>query len=152
MPKNLKGGNKAKGMKNGNTPTKKREIPVPEKEDDSHIVLLTKCLGDSRYTCQITDMQGTHKEEFIVHMSSGVKNKYAKGIIISAGNTYALVSFRSFQQNKGDILFLYRDSEIPFLIERNLMTLKKGTSGGGGDGDADEEDIVFIDGINIDAI
>ena len=121
MPKNTKGGNKAKSQKNSSGPKKNREIAVPETSDDSHVAVITKVLGDSRYTTDILSSTGVQKSGVIAHLSSTVKKKQGSGIILKPGN-YVLVSIRETDQGKkGDIIFLYRDSEISFLIEDGHM-------------------------------
>ena len=124
MPKNTKGGNKAKSQKNSSGPKKNRDIPFPEEDDDSHIAIVTKVQGDGRYLCQIVDACGTHPQVYPVNLSKGVKFRYAKGIIISIG-TYLLISIREFQKDKGDIIFVYRDSEISYLINNNYIIIDK---------------------------
>ena len=122
MPKNIKGGNKTKSQKNSSGEIKKnREIAVPETSDDSHVSVITKILGDSRYTADILNSTGIQKTGIIVHLSSTVKKKYGSGIILTPGS-YVLVTIRETDQGKkGDIIFLYRDSEISFLIENKHM-------------------------------
>ena len=124
MPKNIKGGKKAKSLKNSTTPNKARDIPFPEKEDDSHISLITKVQGDSRYLCQIVNTNGIQPNVYPVNLSKGTKNKYGRGIVITNG-TYVLISIREFQKDKGDIIFIYKDSELGFLIENNYMIIDK---------------------------
>jgi hypothetical protein len=116
MPKNIKGGNKAKSLKNSSGVVKNRDIPIPEEADDSHIAIITKVNGDGRYLCQVIDKTGVQPEVYPVNLSKGVKYKYAKQIIITVG-TYILISIREFQKDKGDIIFVYRDSEISYLID-----------------------------------
>lgn len=123
MPKNIKGGNKAKSQKNSTSSNKNRDIPVPEEEDDSHVAIITKVNGDGRYLCQIVDENGTQPKIIPVNLSKGVKNKYARNIIISIG-TYILIAIRDFQKDKGDIIFVYKDSEINYLIENNYIVIK----------------------------
>jgi translation initiation factor IF-1 len=123
MPKNIKGGNKAKSLKNSSGVIKNRDVPVPEEDDDSHIAIITKVQGDNRYLCQIVNMLGTQLQVYPVHLSKGVKNKYGRGIIITLG-TYILISLREFQKDKGDIIFVYRDSEISYLIDNNYLLIK----------------------------
>lgn len=122
MPKNIKGGKKTKGLKNSDVSTKNREIAIPMQEDDSHIGIITKIQGDSRYLCQIVDSTGLQSTTYPVNLSAGTKNKYSKGIIVGL-NTYILFAIREFQKDKGDIIFVYKDSEIPYLIENSLMIL-----------------------------
>ena len=122
MPKNTKGGNKAKSQKNSSGPKKKRDIPFPEEDDDSHVAIVTKVQGDGRYLCQIVDLCGTQPQVYPVNLSAGVKFKYAKGIIISIG-TYILMSIREFQKDKGDIIFVYNDSEKTYLVDNNYIQI-----------------------------
>jgi len=122
MPKNTKGGNKAKSQKNSSGPKKNRDIPFPEEDDDSHVAIVTKVHGDGRYLCQIVDPCGTQPQVYPVNLSKGVKSKYARGIIISIG-TYLLISIREFQKDKGDIIFVYNDSEISQLIDNNYIQI-----------------------------
>jgi hypothetical protein len=124
MPKNLKGGNKAKSQKNSSGPIKNRDIPVPESEDNSHVAIITKVQGDSRYLCQIVNSDGIQPDIYPINLSKGTKNKYGRGIIISCG-TYVLISIREFQKDKGDIIFVYRDSELNYLINNNYIVIDK---------------------------
>lgn len=124
MPKNLKGGKGGKSMKNSSAPLKVREIPVPEQEDDSHVCIVTKVYGNGRYLCQVINNTGLIQGDRQVHLSQGVKKKYARGIIISNG-TYILVSFREFQKDKGDIIFVYKDSELEYLKQNDYISSTK---------------------------
>jgi len=124
MPKNTKGGKKAKSMKNSSVPTKAREIPVPEQEDDSHVAVITKVYGDGRYLCQIINNTGVVPGDYQINLSSGVKRKYARGIIMNAG-TYVLMSLRDFQKDKGDIIFVYKDSELEYLKQHDYISVLK---------------------------
>lgn len=134
MPKNTKGGNKAKKQKNNNQPTKNREIPVPEDSDDSHIAVISKVQGDCRYLCNIVGINGIEQKVIPVNLSTGIKNKYGRGIIVTTG-THILISLRSFQKDKGDIIFIYRDSELSYLVENSYMIITKTNN--------DEGDIIF---------
>ena len=127
MPKNLKGGNKAKSQKNSSGPVKNREVPVPELDDDSHVAIITKVQGDGRYLSQIVNGEGTQPVVYPVNLSKGVKNRYGRGIIISCG-TYILISIREFQKDKADIIFVYRDSELGYLINNNYVLIDKTNS------------------------
>ena len=120
MPKNIKGGKKAKGLKNSGISNKNRDIPVPIEDDDSHIAIITKVQGDSRFLCQIINSYGLQSKVYPVNLSKGTLNKFGKGIIIGT-DTYILISIREFQKDKGDIIFIYQDSEIPYLISLGHM-------------------------------
>lgn len=122
MPKNLKGGNKSKSLKNSTDHNKNREIPLPDDSDDSHIGVITKVQGDSRYLCQIVNSNGIQPTIYPVNLSKGIKMKYGKNILITLG-TYILFSIREFQKDKGDIIFIYRDSEIQYLLNGNYIVI-----------------------------
>jgi hypothetical protein len=123
MPKkNIFGGKKAKSLKNGGTIQKNREIPLPEEEDDSHIAIIIKNLGDGRFHCQKINQNGIDKQIYVANLSSGTRRKHCKGIIINI-NTYVLMSVREFQKDKTDIIFVYRDPEVNQLIEENFISI-----------------------------
>jgi hypothetical protein len=121
MPKNTKGGNKAKKMKNSSAPERNREVPFPEDSDDSHVAIITKVCGDLRYLCQIVDTNGTQIKLYTSNLSTGTRNKYGRGMIISIG-TYVLIAIREFQKDKADIIFIYKDSEKSVLVENNYIS------------------------------
>lgn len=136
MPKNIKGGNKTKSQKNSSGSTKNRDIPVPEEQDDSHVAIITKVQGDGRYLCKIIDENGLKPKEYPVNLSKGVKNRYARGIIIGL-DSYILISLREFQKDKGDIIFVYKDSEIGYLIDNEYILIKSNVN--------NSEEIQFVD-------
>lgn len=132
MPKNIKGGNKAKSLKNSSGFEKNRTVEVPEDEYDSHVAIITKVFGDKRYSCQIIDSNGLQPKVINVHLSAGTKNKYGKGIIVKPG-THVLIEFPEYEKekSKANIIFLYKDSEIPYLIQNNIIvSASLNTSGG----------------------
>ena len=108
MPKNIKGGNKAKSLKNSSGFEKNRTVEVPEDEYDSHVAIITKVFGDKRYSCQIIDSNGLQPKVINVHLSAGTKNKYGKGIIVKPG-THVLIEFPEYEKekSKANIIFLY---------------------------------------------
>jgi hypothetical protein len=120
MPKNIKGGKKSKSLKNSSAPNNSREIPFPEDDDDSHVAIITKVQGDSRYLCQIVNENGIDPNIIPANLSVGTRNKYSRGIIVTIG-THVLIAKREFQKDKGDIIFIYKDSELKFLIENSYI-------------------------------
>ena len=142
MVKNTKGGNKAKGQKNSSMPTKNREIPIPEKEDDSHVAVITKVNGDGRYLCDIIGNSGVEYKGIPVNLSKGTKNKYGKGTIVSLG-TYILIARREFQKDKGDVIFIYKDSEKGFLENEGIIPNSKNL-----DTYDDDTNVIFSDVIS----
>jgi hypothetical protein len=138
MPKNLKGGNKSKTYKNSTDNKKNREIPFPDLSDDSHVGIITKVNGDSRYLCQIVNSNGVQPTIYPVNLSRGTKDKYGKYIIVGVG-TYILFAIREFQKDKGDIIFIYRDNEIQYLLNNNYIKLINKNN------EEENEDILFTD-------
>jgi hypothetical protein len=124
MPRNLKGGNKAKSQKNSSCPTKERDIALPDSSDDSHIAIITKVNGDFRYLCKIVNRDGIQPDEYLANLSNGVRRNFARGIYIGCG-TYILISIREYQKNKVDVIFVYKDSEVNQLINNNLISVNK---------------------------
>lgn len=124
MTINFSGGNKTKKLKNNNNVNKKRDIEVPETEDDSHVAIITKILGDGRYLCKIVNEDGILLTEYLANLSKGTKNKYGRGIIVTC-ESYVLIAKRNFQKNKVDIIFVYRDSELSYLINNNYISIEK---------------------------
>jgi hypothetical protein len=143
MVKNTKGGNKAKSQKNSSAPIKNREIPLPEQEDDSHVAIITKIHGDGRYLCDLIGIGGVNEENMPVNLSKGTKNKYGRGIIVSLG-TYVLVSRREFQKDKGDIIFIYKDNELNYLVSEGIINLAKINKN-----NTTSSDIIFSDTVNV---
>jgi len=144
MPKNIKGGKKAKSLKNSSGETKHRDIPFPEESDDSHVAIITAVNGDGRYLCQIINIDGLQPQVYPVNLSRGVKQKHAKGIIIVKG-TYVLMAIREFQKDKGDIIFVYRDSEISHLVDDNYICIINVSNE-----DNNDDGVIFADDINDD--
>jgi translation initiation factor IF-1 len=74
-------------------------------------------MGDCRFKCKILDMNGLQQNEIIVHLPNSSK-KYGRYI----NESYILISLRDFEINKGDILYLYNQSDISFLTNNNYIT------------------------------
>jgi hypothetical protein len=142
MPKNIKGGNKAKSQKNSTGIEKKRDIPIGEKEDNSHIAKIIKVQGDSRYICKIVDANGLHEKEYPTNLSIGTKRRYCKGIILKV-DSYVLIAIRDFQKDKADIIFAYKDTELNYLADKKLITLNFSINEDSKSNDND--DVIFSD-------
>jgi initiation factor 1A len=115
MPKNLKGGYH-KSRKNSDGIQKKREVETPLEEDNSHIAVITKRFGDSRYSCQVIDSNGLQPKTINVHLQSGKRKKFGN---VNIGS-HVLISFRDFE-DKADIIFIYKDTEISYLINNGYI-------------------------------
>ena len=53
MPKNTKGGNKTKKLKNSNDFNKIKETPLPLESENSHVAEIISVLGGYRFKCKI---------------------------------------------------------------------------------------------------
>lgn len=147
MPKNIKGGNKSKKLKN-NAHDKQRSTPLPCEADNSHIAQITASLGECRFRCKIVNADGLQPAEIMVHLPNSSK-KY--GFITPS--SYVKISLRDFEVNKGDILYLYNANDVSFLVSNNYMVdvVEKSTGNGA-------DDVIFSnfdsnqDEINVESI
>lgn len=116
MPRNLKGGNKAKkqGSKNVNA-RRNREAPFPNAEDNQHIAVVNKILGDCRFNVKILSNNGLKNEEIICWLPAS-KKKYGRVQL----DSYVLMSKREFE-NKADILYLYNSSDVENLVQYKII-------------------------------
>jgi translation initiation factor IF-1 len=145
MPKNIKGGNKSKKLKN-NAHDKPRNTPLPCEADNSHIAQITATLGECRFRCKIVNADGLQPADIMAHLPNSSK-KYG---FITLG-AYVKISLRDFEVNKGDILYLYNSNDVEFLISNNYMVdvVEKSTGSGA-------DDLIFSninqDEINVETI
>ena len=116
MPRNLKGGNKAKkqGSKNVNA-RRNREAPSPNTEDNQHIGVVNKILGDCRFNVKILSNNGLKNEEIICWLPAS-KKKYGRVQL----DSYVLISKREFE-HKADILYLYNSSDVENLVQYKII-------------------------------
>jgi translation initiation factor IF-1 len=115
MPKNTKGGNKTKKLKNSND-IKAKETPLPSQDEDSHIAEITAVLGGYRFRCKIITENGLEKDEILVHLGQGSK-KF--GFVVL--NSIVKISLRDFEKGKGDILYTYSQPDISYLTSNGYM-------------------------------
>jgi translation initiation factor IF-1 len=135
MPKNTKGGNKAKKQKNSTFVKKERDPPLPSEEELSHIAKIVGVMGDCRFKCKIVNSNGVQPNEIMVHLG-GKARKF--GRITTA--SYVKISLREFEENKGDILYTYNGTDMDYLISNGYI--KEVTS------QNKEEEIIFCDVID----
>ena len=75
MPRNLKGGNKAKKQGSKNVGIRRnRETPIPNTDDNQHIGKVIKILGDCRFTVKILSDNGLKNDEMICWLAASKKN------------------------------------------------------------------------------
>jgi initiation factor 1A len=106
-----KGGYNKNFKKERDSSNKNREIMLPDKNDDTHICCIEKKLGDLRY-----DLKFNTKTV----RSEKLRKKFSRGSIINVG-TYVLVQLREFNKNEIDIIFIYSDSEVNYLVDKKLI-------------------------------
>ena len=132
MPRNLKGGNKAKKQGSKNVGMRKeKETPLPNSDDNQHVGKVIKILGDCRFTVKILSNNGLKNEEIISWLAAS-KKRYGRIVL----DSYVLVSKREFE-NKCDILYPYDKNDIEFLLNnKNIEREEKNDQ---------EGDIIFAE-------
>jgi len=116
MPRNLKGGNKAKKFSNKNVSTRsKKDTPIPNIEENSHVARVTGVLGDCRFTIHFVSDSGFKNESMISHLP---KSSRKFGRVMNG--SYVKVSKRDFE-NKSDILYIYDGTEVDYLIKECII-------------------------------
>jgi len=148
MPRNLKGGNKAKKKSNKDSVRKeKKDIPLPLSEENSHVAKVTSVLGDKRFNIIILSDTGLKNETMMSHLSRTASRRQGRIMLDSV----VKVSKRDFEE-KCDILYKYDESEIQHLIQQKIISIEERQnedSGGiefsiGGGGDEEEFNISDI--------
>lgn len=120
MPRNTKGGNKAKKGANKNYVENKLEEPT----EGQYIGIVTKYLGNSR--CDLTYIRNRTNEitksieRTQMNVRGLVRGSVKKKVRLTNGDL-VLVSPRDFQDTIVDILVKYSDSEIYKLKKLNLI-------------------------------
>lgn len=120
MGKNLKGGNKAKSLKNKKEKIT-TEIPEPSNEYNSHVGKIEKVLSSEIFDYKIVGQDGTDP---IIYRARARQNKQRGGRRVLLGK-YVLVQPREFNNNERDIIFTYNDSEIPYLVNKNIIKINE---------------------------
>jgi len=109
MPNNRGGKKFKRGKKFSNFTKQTRELVY--KQTDQEYARLDRNLGERRFEIMCSD--GVQR---IAH----VPGSFAKRLWFNAGD-YALVSMRSFEPNKCDILYKYNSNEIEQLRSENKL-------------------------------
>lgn len=145
MPRNLKGGNKAKKKSNKDTIGRvKKEMVYPSTEENSHIAKVTSVLGDKRFMVLMLSNTGLKDESMMSHLSRTASKRQGRIIV----DSIVKISKRDFE-NKCDILYQYDQNEIQQLIKEDYIQIEVKN---------DDNDVVEFsneitsDGINIDDI
>jgi len=120
MPRNLKGGNKAKKKSNKDTHNmQSKDIPYPNTEENSHIAKVIKVYGGCRFNVQFISDTGLKNEEMLAHLSRTASRRQGRIILDSV----IKVSKRDFE-DKCDILYQYNPSEIQKLVKENYINVQ----------------------------
>jgi len=101
-----------KKKSNNTVSTNLKETPFAQMGQDYGIC--TKSLGDRRF-----DVYFTTGETKLGSLRGGIKKN--KKSWVSRGSV-VLVSFRSFQDDKVDILYVYNDDEVKYLYKSGEMS------------------------------
>lgn len=120
MPRNLKGGNKAKKKSNKDTHNmQSKDIPYPNTEENSHIAKVIKVYGGCRFNVQFISDTGLKNEEMLAHLSRTASRRQGRIILDSV----IKVSKRDFE-DKCDILYQYNPSEIQKLVKEDYINVQ----------------------------
>lgn len=132
-----------KKKSNNTVSTNLKETPFAQMGQDYGIC--TKSLGDRRF-----DVYFTTGETKLGSLRGGIKKN--KKSWVSRGSV-VLVSFRSFQDDKVDILYVYNDDEVKYLYKSGEMSkdwrnsvldeTTKDENRGGIDIEDDDDDCAF---------
>ena len=140
MPKNIKGGNKAKKGANKNVQQKKSkdDTPLPDENDRQYIGQVIKVHGDCRYDAKIINKNANSDKELMIHLPGSMRRKCR--VIL---RDVVLISRREFE-NKGDILYLYNGDDKEYLISKGYVFEKYDiTSQNEMEEERDEDDLGF---------
>jgi translation initiation factor 1A len=104
MVKNSTGGNKAKKMKKGGSNMTERTLELKDNEDPSQeYCQISKALGNGRYEAKFFDGH--------IRMAHAAGRLKRKKIFVNTGDV-VVVSLREFQDDKCDIIYVYKQTEI----------------------------------------
>lgn len=121
MPRNLKGGNKAKKKANkDNIGRGIKDMVYPNEEENSHIAKVIKVLGDKRFTIIYLSDTGYKNEEMMAVLSRTASKR--QGRIIS--DSIVKVSKRDFE-DKCDILYQYNPEQVQTLINEKHISIEE---------------------------
>lgn len=124
MPRNLKGGNKAKKRSNKDNQQKvTKDIPYPNTEENSHIAKVIKVCGDKRFTIKFLSDTGLKNEEMLSHLSRTASRRQGRIVI----DSIVKVSKRDFE-DKCDILYQYNPMEIQTLTKEKYIEIEVSTN------------------------
>ena len=141
MPRNLKGGNKAKKGANKNVQSRKGkdDTPLPDESQKQYIGQVVNVYGDSRYNAKIINKDTISLNELMIHLPGSLKRRSRVGI-----GSIVMISHRGFE-NKGDICYLYSPDDKEFLVSKGYIFEKNSSNGGGVDDDEinDTDGFVF---------
>lgn len=124
MPKNnkpnSKGGKKHKRFKKqGKGAEEAAKTYFITKDDDTEYGVITKVLGDKRFLCKLKSFNKKYNDKEILVR---VPKKFKRKRWFVNTNDYVLVGMREYQENKGDIIYLYDNKEVRKLIKMKELS------------------------------
>jgi translation initiation factor 1A len=103
MPVNKKGGNKSKKQKNSTVNIMERKLEFKDTEDNQEYAQIKKALGNSRFEAHFFD-----GKDRLAHAPRSLKKQKS---FVKVGDV-VIVSLRTFQDSKCDILYVYNSKEV----------------------------------------
>ena len=145
MPRNLKGGNKAKKGANKNVQSRKGkdDTPLPDESQKQYIGQVVNVYGDSRYNAKIINKDTISLNELMIHLPGALKRRSRVGI-----GSIVMISHRGFEY-KGDICYLYSPDDKEFLVSKGYIFEKNSSNGGGA---VDDDEINDTDGFVFESV
>ena len=113
MPRNTKGGNKAKKGKNQQQPT---ELLLKDNTEDQQYAKVIKVLGNCRFELLSLDDNKTR----IGHMRGKLRKRAWTSV-----EDIVLISLREFQEDKCDIIHKYKNEEVLKLRDMGQIVEKE---------------------------
>lgn len=110
MPLNKKGGNKTKKQKNSSEDNDNRELSFTD--IGQQYAKITEILGNKRYRVNCF-VDNAKTETRLAHARGNLKKKK----VFIKKDDFVIVSLRTFQDDKCDIIHVYNQKEIPKLVE-----------------------------------
>lgn len=103
MPVNKKGGNKSKKQKNSTINPIERKLEFKDTDDNQEYAQIKKALGNSRFEAHFFDGK--------IRLAHAPRSLKKTKCFVKVGDV-VIVSLRTFQDTKCDILYIYNAKEI----------------------------------------
>lgn len=134
MPRNIKGGNKAKKGKNAQVEVKVKAPHKDEREGQEYAQVL-KMLGNGRVTAKLFDQKGSER----LCVIPGKFRKRRAGMWMKANDIILVNTREAYSDSKCDVIYKYSDAEVRQLKKQKQLSENITTGDHFGEGDEDEE-------------